>query len=589
MDTYTTTLVLFIAAVQLTRARLLIGCDPRGELWVGAVDDSESETVRRSAVTLGSLSDNREHNTTASADVRQAALRGNRYGTMSYDLFSDNILVELLNRDGSFRGLTTIPACRPAAKSPDVAKVVPDSAVLERVSIVDAGNPYLVTCAGVGHDCGWSAFTYFYSVIYFLFVGQYGTSENALTTRVELRALTGCTDILFPTDPTSAKTAEFPVLNCSRIVATVLEVPPGGDAGWTLRAGKHMAVEPIDNTLHFFFQISQTRTSSFKAGDSHGYGDNKHTDYIADEFTENDVSDWANAKENEWNRLKLFTLDKDKPKKNKGNVAYVLDSKKQNGVVRSNESDSANRSKDDGDNIFPYSAATPSNVTNNHDVTNNYDVINKNGSADGSGNNSRVDANYKHITIHDLTATHHGNSDNNTNAVTQNTNFVTSDISNAATDSANNSDNANMSTFKNIDGSHNEKKPTHHFAQNRTHSNATAEDNPNKTTSGSTNGPTDASVTTSTSNVDVTGSSISADITNTTDYRVPNHTAYNNSIVKDAGKNKTTNSERLYTVQTSLYRVTNIGRVDVLHAETDRVSGRTLPLRGYGGVSAQGK
>ena len=690
MDIRATVLFFFVVVVQLTRARLLIGCDPRGELWVSAVDDSESEAIRRSTVVLREVNDNGGDNVTVTGKKR---MRGRRYGTMSYDLFSDNILVELLNHDGSFHGLITIPACQPSAMSPTVAKVVPDAAVLEHVIIVDDYNPFLVACAGTGHDCGWSAFTYFYSVIYFLFVGQYGNSKASLVTRVEVRALTGCTDVLFPTDSVSPKTAKFAILNCSRIVATVLEAPPGD--GWSLRAGKHMTVEPIDDSLHFFFQISRTKMSSSKDASDDEFTYNDVTDW----GDEDNVTDWRDTREDEWDQLTLHTLDSDTPNRNKGNVAYVSErGTKTNkdgadNLTRSIERDRANRSESDVVNMFMYLSSSMQNITdvrggnagrgdsttedsannssainnkvnntdnennnmairnvnnnmairkhrenednssatvNNRDNANNSSVIAKHRDNDNNSsatpkhrdkeNNSSAIVKHRDKEYNNSAITKHRDKDNNSSAIikhrdkdnnssaivnnennattlAQNTKYSTSNIfkNNVTEDYPNISENTSMSIIMNTvknerknDTTYKKNKPIGNFVHVQTYSNSTSVDASVNKQNESTNSETNTAIPHSNVTLEYINTTSYVNIKNKTEYHASGNTTEKDTPKNYTNENNATHKERLYTVQTSLYRVTNIGRVDLLHIDVDRVNERTLPLRGYGGVSTQG-
>ena len=658
----TPTLMLYtgVVLVQLTRAIFLIGCEPRGDLWVAAVNVNQSEVVRDSRVVLrkarGTTNDN---NLTSTVPGTPAAQRSCRYGTMSYDLFSDRILVELLHRDGSFRGLTTIPACQPRVAPP---KVVPDVMVLENVIIVDEDNPFLVACAGTGHDCGWSAFTFFYSLIYFLFVGQYGTSKSALTMRVELRAMTGCADILFPPDVDSAKTAEFSILKCSRIVSTILEVPPGESDGWTIRAGKHMTVEPIDDSLHFFFQISRTKPFASHDGDSDSHI-NRNNKLAEDfEFKQNDRTD-SNYSRNG----KLVTLNK--RKMDGRNVASVS---RGGTEINDNVVDMSRGRLDNDHNHSSFNQSDGIDEFNNFGVDMNNLTSAHDGNTTGNGTDSRTNNNnaareqihteYNRSGI----AMVEYNDDNNMTIATSGERNITgigtfkhTDGNNTITSHPlhdkslnntihNSSDKTQATYVKGYSGDdkHNDMTYRDDKQDNRTRNvssiilrnilNLSSDSSVNHTTTNttpnnettyvihharnSTNNPanngTMSNYNNSTENImlkqtinDIKTVDHLSDQNNkstkfngvldtsfSNDIHTMNNTDYHANIIErtkhseestTAGNTKT--NERLYDVKTSLYRVTNIGRVDLLHVDADRVNTQTLVLRGLGGVSVQGR
>ena len=716
MNTPTSILCTGVVLVQLTRAVFLIGSEPRGDLWVAAVNVNQSEIVLDSRVVLrgagGSTDGNNltrgttdDSNLTTTVPRRSAAQRSCRYGTISYDLFSDRILVELLHRDGSFRGLTTIPACQPTAAPPNVAKVVPDIVVLENVIIVDEDNPFLVVCAGTGHDCGWSAFTFFYSLIYFLFVGQYGNSKSALTLRVELRAMTGCADILFPSDVDAAKTVEFSILKCSRIVSIILEVPPGESDGWTISAGKHMTVEPMDDSLHFFFQLSRTKpfASQYGHSDLPLYGNNKLADEY--EFKQNDFTDSNTSRNGE-----LVTLNK--RKKNGGNIANISTGGteiKENVVNfnRGNLYNDHNHSRVNqsaGIDVFTNFGNSSDNFTSAHDGNTNtsatdsrsnsknavkeqmYIEYNRSGIAmveynddinmtmatnserniSGIGQFKRTNGNKQaNITSHpdydnnlsniihessvktnaaymkgyssdnkhnDMTyrdnkhddMTYRDNKhddmtyrDNKQDNRTRNVSSIilrnimkissdssvnhtaTNTMSNSATTYVNHHARNSTTNRANNGTMHNYNDSTGNIVLDQTNNDRKTVDHWSDQNNISTNGVLDtpfsndkmnktgylANSTTGTNNTGYQANSTTG--TNNTDDQANSTVEMKNSEKSTTTGNTDTN-ERLYEVETSLYRVTNIGRVDLLHVDTDRVNKRTLLLRGLGGVSVQG-
>ena len=242
-----TTLVICWLHLHVCLARFVFGVTPSGGLWRGETttnkDDDVLENVHQMARASG----------------------GQHRGTISYDSFEENLLVHVTDVNSSESRVALVAPC--AGQSGHQ----PPRVVIGRFTPVSHNDPYLLQCAD--DACGWTAFTYFYSEIYFLFVGRFGSIRNDTTVKVQLRAFDDCADQLYESpdrqgpEPSNASTnlAPFAVLNCSRLVATALE--ESYDSGATVRAGHHIAVEPIGNALHFFFQV--VRSVALRNGSLH--------------------------------------------------------------------------------------------------------------------------------------------------------------------------------------------------------------------------------------------------------------------------------------------------------------------------------
>lgn len=132
--------------------------------------------------------------------------------SVSYDPVSKQVILEI--EDSASDSGTIIAHAAPCSASGEL------KALAGHVRLTDPDNPYLIETE-CGWKCGWNAFAYYDSKIYFVLSAVFGPHLGDLTREIQVRVLKGCKDIMADQANQGHNVVDFNILECSDHITTI--------------------------------------------------------------------------------------------------------------------------------------------------------------------------------------------------------------------------------------------------------------------------------------------------------------------------------------------------------------------------------